>query len=87
MAKTVLAVLPIGSLLQTRFELGEKTAKVNVSLQGFHGDRDDPLPFEQGKAILPRRAPPKDSDRPWRHEHCYLTSSLKRLVWRVYGAL
>ena len=57
-AKTVFAVLPIGSLLQTRFEIGEKTAKFNVSLMGLHGDRDELLFYEQVKAILPRGGHP-----------------------------
>ncbi len=60
MAKTVFPVLPIGPLLQTRFDVLEKVAKVTVPLLVLHGDRDDLVPYEQGRKVFAAARAPKE---------------------------
>ena len=49
MAKTVFPLLPIGLLLQTRYDDLEKIAKVKTPILVLHGEQDDVVPYEQGK--------------------------------------
>jgi len=60
MAKTVFPVLPIGALLQTRFDVLDKVARVKVPLLVLHGDRDDLVPYEQGKKVFAAARAPKE---------------------------
>lgn len=60
MAKTALPFLPIDALLRTRFDVVEKVAKVKVPLLVLHGDRDDVVPYEQGRQVFAAANPPKD---------------------------
>ena len=60
MAKAVFPVLPIGPLLQTRFDVREKVAKVKVPLLVLHGDRDDLVPYEQGEKVFAAARAPKE---------------------------
>jgi len=60
MAKTVFPLLPIGPLLQTRFDVLEKVAKVKVPLLVLHGDRDDLVPYEQGRKVFAAARAPKE---------------------------
>ncbi|MBM4296161.1 MAG: alpha/beta hydrolase [Deltaproteobacteria bacterium] len=60
MAKAVFPILPIGGLLRTRFDVVEKVAKIKVPLLVLHGDRDDIVPYEQGKQVYAAANPPKD---------------------------
>ena len=60
MAQTVFPALPIGALLQTRFDVLEKVAKVKVPLLVLHGDRDDLVPYEHGKKVFAAARAPKE---------------------------
>jgi uncharacterized protein len=60
MAKTILPFLPIGLLLQTKFEVVEKIATINVPLLVLHGDRDDVVPFAQGRKVFSAAPAPKE---------------------------
>ena len=59
MAKNFFPVLPIGPLLQTHFEVREKIGQVRVPLLVLHGDRDDVVPYEQGKKLFALARAPK----------------------------
>lgn len=52
MAKTVLPILPIGAILQTRFDVVGKVGKIKAPLLVLHGDRDEVVPYEQGKQVF-----------------------------------
>ncbi len=60
MAKTVFPFLPVGLLLQTKFDVVETIARVNVPLLVLHGDRDDVVPFEQGRKVFSTAHAPKE---------------------------
>jgi len=59
MAQKIFPVLPIGLLLQTRFNILEKIAQLRVPLLVLHGDRDDVVPYEQGKKVFAAARVPK----------------------------
>jgi fermentation-respiration switch protein FrsA (DUF1100 family) len=60
MAKTVFPLLPIGPLLQTRYDVVEKVGRVKVPLLVLHGDHDDVVPYEQGKKVFAAAREPKE---------------------------
>jgi len=60
MAKTVFPVLPIGPLLQTRYDVVEKVGRIKVPLLVLHGDHDDVVPYEQGKKVFAAAREPKE---------------------------
>ncbi len=60
MAKSVFPLLPIGSLLQTRYDNLEKIAKIKVPLLVLHGDRDAVIPYEHGRRVFNAAPGPKD---------------------------
>ncbi|MGH7817011.1 MAG: alpha/beta hydrolase [Candidatus Binatia bacterium] len=60
MAKTIFPILPIGALLQTRYDVVEKVGKIKVPLLVLHGDRDDVVPYEQGKKVFAAAGEPKE---------------------------
>ena len=43
--------LPIGPLLGTRYDVLEKIRAVKTPLLELHGDRDEVVPFDQGKLV------------------------------------
>ena len=59
MAKAVFPALPIGPFLQTRYNVLEKVQKVGVPLLVLHGDRDEIVPYEQGKKVFEAAREPK----------------------------
>ena len=59
MAKSVFPLLPIGSLLQTRYDNLEKIAKIKVPLLVLHGDRDEVIPYEHGRRVFNAAPEPK----------------------------
>ena len=59
MAKTVFPLLPLGPLLQTRYDILEKLAKVKAPILVLHGDRDDVVPYEQGRKVFAAAPEPK----------------------------
>jgi fermentation-respiration switch protein FrsA (DUF1100 family) len=60
MAKTVFPLLPIGLLLQTRYDVVEKVGRIKVPLLVLHGDHDDVVPYEQGKKVFAAAREPKE---------------------------
>ena len=60
MAKSVFPLLPIGSLLQTRYDNLEKIVKIKVPLLVLHGNRDEVIPFDHGKRVFAAAPGPKN---------------------------
>jgi fermentation-respiration switch protein FrsA (DUF1100 family) len=59
MARVVFPLLPIGPLLQTRYDVREKIRKIKTPLLVLHGDRDEVVPFAQGKMVFDAAPEPK----------------------------
>jgi hypothetical protein len=59
MARTVLPFLPIGGLVRTRYDSLAKIPEVRVPLLVLHGDRDDVVPFAQGRRLFEAAREPK----------------------------
>jgi fermentation-respiration switch protein FrsA (DUF1100 family) len=59
MAKAIYPFLPLGPLIQTRYDVVEKVKAVKAPLLVVHGERDDIVPFEQGKKVFDAAAGPK----------------------------
>ena len=59
MARIVFPFLPIGPLLQTRYDVREKIQKIKTPLLVLHGDRDEVVPFTQGKMVFDAAPEPK----------------------------
>ena len=51
--------LPIGPLLGTRYDVLEKIRGVKTPLLELHGDRDEVVPFDQGKLVFAAAPQPK----------------------------
>ena len=60
MAKAIYPWLPIGPLIKTRYDVIEKVKKISAPLLIVHGDRDDIVPFEQGRRVFDAAAGPKE---------------------------
>jgi len=59
MARAVFPFLPIGALLKTRYDTEEKVRRIKTPLLVLHGDRDEVVPFAQGKRIFAAAPEPK----------------------------
>lgn len=59
MARAMFPLLPIGSFLQTNYDVREKIKKLKVPLLVLHGERDEIVPFEHGKAVFDAAPEPK----------------------------
>lgn len=59
MAARVVPLLPIGRLLQTRYDSLAKIPRLTVPLLILHGDRDDVVPIEQGQRLFAAANAPK----------------------------
>lgn len=59
MARAVFPLLPIGPLLRTRYDTEEKVRKIKIPLLVLHGDRDEVVPFAQGKTVFAAAPEPK----------------------------
>jgi fermentation-respiration switch protein FrsA (DUF1100 family) len=59
MARVIFPYLPIGPFLTTRYDVRDKVKKIRVPLLVLHGDRDEIVPFEHGKAIFAAASQPK----------------------------
>jgi fermentation-respiration switch protein FrsA (DUF1100 family) len=59
MARVVMPFLPIGAWLRTRYDVGTKIKAIRVPLLVLHGDRDQIIPFSQGKAVFAAAPQPK----------------------------
>lgn len=60
MAKVAFPLLPIGPLLRTRYDVVEKLGKVRAPLLVLHGDKDDVVPYGQGKKVFEAAHNPKE---------------------------
>jgi uncharacterized protein len=60
MAKAIYPYLPLGPLIKTRYDVVEKVKAVKAPLLVVHGDRDDIVPFEQGKRVFAAATGPKE---------------------------
>lgn len=60
MARAAFPLLPIGPLLRTRYDVAGKIAKVRAPLLVLHGDRDEVVPYEQGKRVFEAAPKPKE---------------------------
>lgn len=74
MARVALPFLPIGGLLTTRYDSLGKIGEIRVPLLVLHGDRDDVIPFEQGRRLFEAANPPKTfyTIRGARHNDTYI---------------
>lgn len=59
MARVVFPLLPIGPFLQAHYDVREKIRKLKVPLLVLHGERDEIVPFEHGKAVFDAAPGPK----------------------------
>ena len=60
MAKIAFPFLPIGPLLRTRYDVMEKIGRIKAPLLVLHGDRDEVIPFEQGRRVFEAAPQPKE---------------------------
>lgn len=74
MARVAFPFLPVASLLQTRYDVVEKVARSEVPLLILHGDRDEIVPFAQGRKVFEAAPPPKEfyTIRGARHNDTYM---------------
>ena len=63
MARAIFPALPIGWLLRTRYDITEKMGKLKTPLLVLHGDRDESVPFAQGKTVFDAAPQPKTFHR------------------------
>lgn len=59
MAARVISFVPIGRLLRTRYDSLGKIPQVTAPLFVLHGDRDEVVPFEQGRRLYDAANEPK----------------------------
>jgi fermentation-respiration switch protein FrsA (DUF1100 family) len=59
MARVVFPFLPVGALLQTRYEVVEKIRLIKTPILVLHGDRDEIVPFSQGVRVFDAAPRPK----------------------------
>jgi hypothetical protein len=60
MAKAIYPWLPAGALIKTRYDVIEKAKKIRAPLLVVHGDRDEIVPFEQGRRVFDAATGPKE---------------------------
>ena len=59
MARVILPFLPVGGLLRTKYDSLSKIREIRVPLLVLHGDRDDVVPYEQGRRLFEAANEPK----------------------------
>jgi uncharacterized protein len=59
MARVLLPFLPIRPLLRTRYDVRKTIQKIKTPLLVLHGDRDEVIPFAQGKMVFDAAPEPK----------------------------
>jgi fermentation-respiration switch protein FrsA (DUF1100 family) len=74
MARVALPFLPVGSLLRTKYDSLSKLQEIRVPLLVLHGDRDDVVPYEQGRRLFEAANQPKTffTIRGARHNDTYI---------------
>ncbi|OGQ80546.1 MAG: hypothetical protein A3F90_16525 [Deltaproteobacteria bacterium RIFCSPLOWO2_12_FULL_60_19] len=60
MARVAFPWLPIGPLIRTRYEVIETIKRVKAPILILHGDRDEVVPFDQGKQVFAAAPEPKE---------------------------
>jgi hypothetical protein len=93
MAKVTLPFLPIGSLLQTRYDTLSKIGQVRAPLLIVHGDNDEIVPFRHGQRLFEVANEPKEFYRikGAHHNDLYLVGgtayleTLNRFLGRMIG--
>lgn len=98
MARAAFPFLPIGPFLRTRYDTVEKVTRVKAPLLVLHGDRDDVVPFAQGKKVFEAALEPKEfyTIRGAHHNDTYIVGGhayftvlkdfIDRAVSRLLGA-
>jgi fermentation-respiration switch protein FrsA (DUF1100 family) len=87
MARVVLPFLPVGGLLQTKYDSLAKIREIRVPLLILHGDRDDVVPYEQGRRLFEAANPPKTiyTIRGARHNDTYIVGDRPYFdAWRRF---
>lgn len=81
MAKVTLPFLPIGSLLQTKYDTLSKIRQVKAPLLIVHGEHDEIVPFRHGQRLFEAAAEPKEfySITRAHHNDLYLVGGLAYL--------
>lgn len=59
MAKNLFPFLPVGFMISTEYDSLSKIGKIHVPVFVLHGDRDEVVPFEQGKRLFEAANSPK----------------------------
>jgi fermentation-respiration switch protein FrsA (DUF1100 family) len=59
MARVDLPYLPVGFLIEDKYDSLSKIPKIHVPLLILHGDRDEVVPFDQGRRLFEAANPPK----------------------------
>ncbi|MBI2882946.1 MAG: alpha/beta hydrolase [Candidatus Methylomirabilis oxyfera] len=93
MAKVSIPFLPIGSLLQTRYDTLSKIGQVSVPLLIVHGEHDEIVPFRHGQRLFEAAREPKEfyPIKRAHHNDLYLIGghaypeTLNRFLSRVIG--
>ncbi|HWQ69395.1 MAG TPA: alpha/beta hydrolase [Patescibacteria group bacterium] len=93
MAKVTFPFLPIGSLLQTRYDTLSKIGQVRAPLLIVHGENDEIVPFRHGQRLFEAASEPKEfySIKGARHNDLYLVGgtayleTLDRFLCGVIG--
>jgi len=93
MARVAFPILPIGPLLRTRYDVVEKLGRVQTPLLVLHGDKDDVVPYEQGKKVFEAAHNPKEfyTIRGAHHNDTYIVggeayfAALKDFIERASG--
>ncbi|HXG53288.1 MAG TPA: alpha/beta hydrolase [candidate division Zixibacteria bacterium] len=91
MAEAALPLLPIGSLLRTRYETVRRIREVRAPVLVLHGELDEVVPFAQGRRVFEAAPEPKTfhAIRGSRHNDAYVTggeaylASLKDFIDRA----
>jgi fermentation-respiration switch protein FrsA (DUF1100 family) len=59
MARAVFPLVPLGLFLSTQYNTVEKVQRVKIPLFVLHGERDEIVPFGQGRTVFAAAAGPK----------------------------
>ncbi len=59
MARAVFPLLPLGPVLRTQYNNLEKVRRIKSPLLVLHGDRDEVIPFSQGRKVFEAAPEPK----------------------------
>lgn len=92
-AKVSFPLLPVGSLLQTRYDTLSKIEQITAPLLVVHGENDEIVPFRQGQRLFEAAREPKEfyGIKGARHNDLYLIGglayleTLNRFLSRVTG--